>query len=201
MEKQKFIISPATKYDIDWIIDTQIKNHAACLDKEEREKYGFVSLLTPRDYIEKLIDLRYCVHVARFAEGKNTGLSAGYLILVAGLDYQKNSFLKKLHDFSREALNQFENLDFNIITGALVAQVARTTDTDSEGVGTALYGYLFEKVLPQLSDVRYLVTEVSTQNPVSIKFHKKMGFHPVTPYKDDFLNEMLLIMKEVNKKA
>lgn len=199
MEK-KFIISRATKYDIDWIIDTQIKNHAAFLGKEERERYGFVSLLTPRDYLETLIERAYCVHIARFADGIKAGLPAGYLILVATPEYQESFFLKKLHEYSRETLEKNMDVDFNRVTGALIAQVARTIDTDSKGAGSVLYEHLFENVLPSLSDVRYLVTEVSVQNPVSINFHKKMGFNDVEKYTDDFGNQMILLMKEVKKK-
>lgn len=200
MEKTKFIISPATKYDIDWIIDTQIKNHAAFLGKEERQRYGFVSLLTPRYYLEILIETGYCVHIARFADGIKAGLPAGYLILVATPEYQESLFLKKLHEYSKETLKEKMNVDFNRVTGALIAQVARAIDTDSKGAGAVLYEHLFENVLHRLRNVRYLATEVSVQNPVSINFHKKMGFEEVKKYTDDFDNQMILLMKEVNKK-
>ncbi len=191
---KKMIISAATQYDIPWIIDTQITNHGSYLTAQEKEESGFVSVLTPSLFLNK-INHNKKILIARLAEGEYQGKPIGYLITCNENDAQDHPFFKKV-------FSDFIKKDFDAHRCLFIVQIAKITELRSrtKGVGTALYEHLFESVIPFTAH-RYVFTEVSPKNPVSVKLHERLGFEEVKRYKDVFDNQMILLMKEVNKKA
>lgn len=190
MANKKIIVSTATIFDCPLVVDMQIENHKTYLSEEER-KNGYVTLLTTNHYLQK-IKHSHRILIARHIEGSHTGHHAGYLIAVNYTEAQEHPFLRKFSDFLRNR--------FNVIEFVIIAQIGveRKFVGTRSGIGTSLYHYFFERIIPP-SHYRNVITEVAKDNDASLQFHLKMGFTARETYTDDFGNEMILLIKKVNQ--
>jgi len=186
MKKVK-ISSPTSKGCVE-VLNLQIRNHKAYLDPKE-QKRGFVTLLTPSDYLQ-YINHDGQVLLARYSEGEFKGMPAGYLISV---DMESASSHPFLAQFAMDIYND------GYLHFVIIAQigVARREVGARSGIGTQLYTYFFEKIIPY-TNFDWVITEVSVNNLKSYNFHLKMKFIELERYDDSFGNEMIMLGRKVN---
>lgn len=173
---EKVIIRLATAEDISQIIDLQIKHHVQNVPREQKEKNGFVTLLTTSSILLECIGLRL-IFVA-IDESIAEDNIIGYIIMMRPFTANKIEFLKPLieeiserasgmTEYSRTLLKDWRNY-------LILAQVLVLPVYAGKKIGTQLFSNA-ERRAKEFS-VHYILTEVSSANPSSIKFHYSLGF-------------------------
>ena len=175
------IIRQATRNDIPQIIDLQIENHIQNIPKEDRDIYGFVTLLTSSTKLLMCIE-ENLVFVAHPYDFQNQII--GYIILMRpGVAYSIE-FLKPLIEQSFNLLEKKPTQDFeSSLVGwgnyLILAQILVSKKHANQKIGTRLLQKAEEKAG---NHVKYIFTEVSNINKHSLNFHLSGGFKKKLSY-------------------
>ncbi len=189
---KQIYIKHANFKDIPHIIELQIKNHQNYLLAKDSKK-GFVTLLTPQSYLEKIIlNKKGGFSQIYIAIDKKSNACLGYLIALMKYDVQSHPFM-----------NEFVKM-VDVHTGKkpnntlYIAQIGVDRKYFGCGIGKQLYRHLFSQLDEHFeeSPVDHVITEVSPDNHSSILFHEKMGFRLLKAYTNSNKRIFHIIEKE-----
>ncbi len=158
-------IQATKKRDVVLIMDLQIKNHFSNLTDEEREKQGFVSLLTNKDVLTKLIETKL-VFIAKNQFSK----CVGYIFAIPRHYADELIFLKPLVLIADKHIPS-QTKDYYVLGQICVAQ-----DFQGNGIALRLYKRLERELAGR--KCKNIITEVAISNQRSLIFHRdKVGFN------------------------
>jgi predicted GNAT superfamily acetyltransferase len=145
-------------------MDLQIKNHFSSLTEAEKEKHGFISLLTDKDVLTRLIESKLV-----FLAKNKFSSCIGYIFAIPRDFANELVFLKPLvlatdNQLISESKNYF-----------ILGQICVAQDFQGNGVALKLYKRLERELAGR--KCKTLITEVAVSNPRSLVFHRdKVGF-------------------------
>ena len=159
--------------ELQQIHDLNQQNLKQHLGTEEREKEGFVSWLYPVELLRQMQELAPTVIV------KDENRVVGYALTT----------LKEASRFHPDLKIMFANLESLTYKDRplfsyqfyCMGQICVAKDYRGKGIVQMLY-QKHKETYGQEYD--FLLTEISTRNPRSIKAHEKIGFKTVYTYKD-----------------
>ncbi len=186
----------ANTQDILSIIEIQMSNHKVLLSKEEQKSKGFVTLLTPPSFIENIILNRDSYSKIIVAKNDSKEI-IGYLIAIMKEDAQLNFFM---NDFVKEVDKLTSIKPTNTM---YIAQIGVTKNFQGKGAGKLMYKYLFNHIddMYEEFDIASIITEVSSENIPSQKFHITCGFKEIHKYPGPGGTEFIIIEKRGNMRT
>jgi predicted N-acetyltransferase YhbS len=157
-------VSSTKRRDVIHIIDLQIKNHFSNLTDQEKQKQGFISLLTDKDVLARLIASKL-VFIAKNQFSK----CVGYIFAIPRSLAHELVFLKPLV-FAADQEQSLKGQEYYIL-----GQICIAADFQGTGIALKLYKRLERELVAK--KCKTVVTEVSVLNPRSLVFHRdKAGF-------------------------
>lgn len=165
-----------SQLDLQRIQDFQIDQHIQNKTSETREE-GFVTLLTTSDDLIRCKEKRF-IYVAQnlevYPSFTRRRRVLGYIVLMDRKIASGIGFLKPfIYEIEKLDIGKFSE-DYLILAQILSVE-------KNKGIGSKLLGYAEERAIK--NGARYLITEVSSWNPNSLKFHFKHGFKEQKSYK------------------
>jgi len=170
-------VSLASAEDLPGIVSLHTANHIENLTQEEREREGFVTAKYTLEDIAEMHEITPPV----IAKSASSGVVVGYALVV-----DRTCPLFQHHELMQDFLAAADQV---VYKGrplgeqkyVIVGQLCVAKEYRGKGVVGLLYSHYRECYAP--AGYQYCVTDVSTENPRSLRAHVKAGFIPVQKFR------------------
>lgn len=160
--------------DLQGIIDLQIENRETTISAEELKKEGFVTVVHTLELLKQM-NSPFPHTIA-----KDGDTVIAYVLTMLQSMEQHIPILKPMfEEINRLSYqgNKLNEVDYFVIGQCCVKKGYR-----GQGVFQDLYKKMREYLSPHF---KYVITEIATRNPRSIRAHEKVGFEVIHEFEDE----------------
>ncbi len=162
-----------SKEDLEQIIQLQIENREDRISQEERQSEGFVTVVHDLPLLEEM-NTPYPHTIAKDGDQ----LIAYVLTMLKSLE---NRIPILVPMFQQINATEYEGELLGDTDYFVIGQCCVKKGYRGQGIFKGLYEKMREYMSPHF---KYVITEIATRNPRSIRAHEKMGFTVIKEYTD-----------------
>lgn len=178
-----------TQEELQGILTLQSENLEVNISQEELDKEGFVTVVHNEKTLSE-ISGSYKHIIAKNEEDEVVGY-----VLVMLKEFAKTiPILVPMFDMIDTI--DYEGASLSSADYFVVGQVCVKKGFRGRGIFRQLNLYLFDSLKKEFD---FVITEVATRNPRSIKAHAKIGFNTIHEYKSDLNEEWAIILRDIRK--